>query len=254
MIEAYIHERGVAYNTRRHTGPGVDALNRAATEAAHNAAREVRNQDAASVARKASTAHTPPMLPSPAVTASSSTSTPIAREGTPHTNGSPASNATAGSVPNMQLLQNATPTNFVPSEMLRNFPQSNEASAPTTAMLVAASKTNVPAGLHLVAHLKSVSEGVLNGAHCQNEAVQKLNLPVLATQFPNTFARMMYSSLGPEEEYEPDIEDTEGELFWPGQCARGEGLGWLCLMGRAMINEFGKPLGYKGLAGVVPKP
>lgn len=65
---------------------------------------------------------------------------------------------------------------------------------------------------------------------------------------------MVYSALGPQEEHEPDIEDEEGELFWPGQSSTGEGLGWVCLMGKAMIKEFGKAYTYKGLDGVVPKP
>jgi hypothetical protein len=68
-----------------------------------------------------------------------------------------------------------------------------------------------------------------------------------------TWARIFGSSLLPEEEYEPDFEDEEGELYWPGQCKMGEGLGWLCLMGKAMIQEFGKGIGYKGVEGVIKK-
>jgi len=87
------------------------------------------------------------------------------------------------------------------------------------------------------------------------EVSQKtMTLPVMALHFPGTFARMVHSSLLPHEEHEPDIEDEEGELFWPGGCVTGEGLGWVCLMGKAMISEFGKGYGYRGLDGVVPKP
>jgi len=68
-----------------------------------------------------------------------------------------------------------------------------------------------------------------------------------------TWARIFGSSLLPTEEYEPDFEDEEGELYWPGQCKMGEGLGWLCLMGKAMIKEFGKGIGYKGVEGVIKK-
>ena len=49
-------------------------------------------------------------------------------------------------------------------------------------------------------------------------------------------------------------EDDDGELFWPGQCVTGEGLGWVCLMGRSMVREFGREFGYEGEKGVVEKP
>jgi hypothetical protein len=31
-------------------------------------------------------------------------------------------------------------------------------------------------------------------------------------------------------------------------------LGWVCLVGKAMIKEFGRDIGYVGYDGVVPKP
>ena len=46
------------------------------------------------------------------------------------------------------------------------------------------------------------------------------------------------------------MEDEEGELFWPGQCVTGEGLGWVCLMGRSMLREFGREVGYRGVEGL----
>jgi len=72
--------------------------------------------------------------------------------------------------------------------------------------------------------------------------------------FPITFARIIHSSLKYSEEAEPDIEDEEGELFWPTSAETGQGLGWVCLVGKAMIKEFGKDFGYLGYEGVVPKP
>ena len=50
------------------------------------------------------------------------------------------------------------------------------------------------------------------------------------------------------------LEDEEGELFWPGQLITGGGMGWVCLMGKAMLKEFGRELGYQGLEGIIPKP
>lgn len=86
------------------------------------------------------------------------------------------------------------------------------------------------------------------------ESQRTLTLPIMAKHFPRTFARMMYTSLSASDEIEPDIEDEEGELFWPGQLVAGEGIGWVCTMGKAMIKEFAKGYGYVGLEGVIPKP
>ena len=83
---------------------------------------------------------------------------------------------------------------------------------------------------------------------------ETLTLPILREHFPKTFARMVFSTLAYDEEHEPEFEDEEGELFWPDQCITGEGLGWVCLMGKAMISEFGKEIGYLGKEGIVPKP
>lgn len=121
-------------------------------------------------------------------------------------------------------------------------------------VMEAMGKVTVPVSPHLVQELKNHTSSVLTASGCMNSAQTMLNLPVMARLFPTTFARMMYTSLSANEEHEPDFEDQEGELFWPGQCITGEGLGWVCLMGKAMINEFGKAYGYKGLDGVVPKP
>lgn len=86
------------------------------------------------------------------------------------------------------------------------------------------------------------------------DSQKTLNLPIMSRHFPRTFARMMYSSLSANDEIEPDIEDEEGELFWPTQLVTGEGIGWVCTMGKAMIKEFAKNYGYVGMEGVIPKP
>ena len=65
---------------------------------------------------------------------------------------------------------------------------------------------------------------------------------------------MVQSTLAAEEEFEPDMEDGEGELFWPNQCVTGDGVAWVCLMGRAMTREFGKDIGYLNIHGIIPKP
>lgn len=85
-------------------------------------------------------------------------------------------------------------------------------------------------------------------------AQELLSLRVLAEHYPRTFARMVHSSLGRADETEPDFEDEDGELFWPGSPVTGDGIGWVCLMGKAMIMEFGKDYDYKGVDGAIPKP
>jgi hypothetical protein len=112
----------------------------------------------------------------------------------------------------------------------------------------------VPVAPRLINELKNETMGIQAAAYAMNNSQALLNLPIMARFFPTTFARMISSTLSPNEEHEPDFEDEEGELFWPGQSSTGEGLGWVCLMGKAMIKEFGKAYAYRGLDGVVPKP
>lgn len=92
----------------------------------------------------------------------------------------------------------------------------------------------------------------MNAAGAFEKSQRYLTLPVLAKFYPRTFARVMYTSFGSTDELEPDFEDEEGELFWPGQAMAGEGLGWVCLMGKSMISEFSKRYGYLGIEGVLP--
>jgi hypothetical protein len=88
---------------------------------------------------------------------------------------------------------------------------------------------------------------------CSHLASQHLSITILMRHFPVTWARIAGSSLSADEEHEPDIEDDEGELYWPGQSQIGEGMGWVCLMGKAMVKEFGKGIGYLGIDGVIRK-
>jgi hypothetical protein len=109
-------------------------------------------------------------------------------------------------------------------------------------------------GVQFVQNLKEQTSGTTAASYCMINSQGALNLTTLVRFFPATFARVIYTTLSPTEEHEPDFEDDEGELYWPGQSITGEGLGWVCLLGKAMIKEFGKAYGYRGLDGVVPKP
>ncbi|KAI0675057.1 hypothetical protein C8Q78DRAFT_518222 [Trametes maxima] len=111
----------------------------------------------------------------------------------------------------------------------------------------------IPVNTQFILDRRSQCSGLLAASHQAQSAQQTLNIPVMARHYPRTFARMIYSSLSPQDEHEPDFQDDDGELFWPTQAVTGEGLGWVCLMGMAMVKEFGKEYGYQGVHGVVPR-
>ncbi|KAE9394430.1 hypothetical protein BT96DRAFT_923556 [Gymnopus androsaceus JB14] len=105
---------------------------------------------------------------------------------------------------------------------------------------------------HITAAANTVSASLsLEQLESMNKVASHLNFSSMARQFPRTFARMVHSTLNSSEEHEVDFEDDDGELFWPGQSITGEGLGWLCYMGKAMIREFGEQFQYNGLEGVI---
>lgn len=167
-----------------------------------------------------------------------------ASNATPKMLPSPASSSSAGSA-NSTPLSHGTPNHN--SSNLAPKPSEPKAPLPVDVAVT-------PVGLRFLSHGKAQNQA-LGGASAAMEAAQKyLTLPVLARYFPRTLARMLHTSLSVQEEYEPDFQDEEGELFWPGQLVTGEGLGWVALMGMAMVREFGKEFGYQGIDGVVPRP
>lgn len=220
MIEAFIHQRKVQYAVKGHVERDIN-----------NLVKSLPNpEDLAKAARSAS--NPPPgMLPSPAGTLppSSANSTPT----------NPGNDTPPKSDEGRTHLQPPVPT-----------PQAHAPVLPPAIPVQVDASVPQP----LIRELKDVIEGQNSAAHCMTFAQRHLSLAVLREHFPQTFGRMVYSTLTAEDEHEPDMEDEEGELFWPGQCVTGEGLGWVCLMGRAMLNEFGREAGYTGLTGIIPKP
>jgi hypothetical protein len=182
---------------------------------------------------------TPMMLPSPA-SASSANSTPTMTNRSPTSKNTPNNNLSSSS--SMRAQSGSMPPGT--PQPAPSHPSPNPA---------------LPAKFPLFVHPETITafknqNAAIHAAQwCSHHAAQHLNITILAKHFPMTWARIFGSSLLPEEEYEPDFEDEEGELYWPGQCKLGEGLGWLCLMGKAMIQEFGKGIGYKGVDGVIKK-
>ncbi|TDL26112.1 hypothetical protein BD410DRAFT_716489, partial [Rickenella mellea] len=226
MIEAFIHQRKVQYAVMGHIERDINELVKPLP----------KPEDLAKAARlnisNPSSQRTPPgMLPSPAstMTAPSTNSTPTnPSSGTPNGTPGPSSH-----------VQPPAPSPQLPAPVLPpSVPVTLEASVPQP----------------LIWELKDVIEGQNAASYCMGVAQQYLSLPIIREHFPRSFGRMVYSGLTAQDEYEPDMEDDEGELFWPGQCVTGEGLGWVCLMGRGMVKEFGKDVGYEGATEIIPKP
>ncbi|KAI0695968.1 hypothetical protein C8T65DRAFT_698552 [Cerioporus squamosus] len=216
MMQAFIHGRKLHYRLPAIDYENEKLLNRLRLE--HQ--QELRKQAAVAQAAEAS----PRMLPSPAASStSSSNSTPLGGHGT-----AAAANNVPSNPPAQPQLITLAP-NSVPPHITH--------------------RVNWP----FVCENKAQSGGLRVASDRIGTSQLTLNLPVLFKHFPRTFARMINTSLSPQDEHEPDFQDDECELYWPGQVITGEGLGWVCLMGMSMVKEFGRDYGYEGLNGVVQR-
>lgn len=171
---------------------------------------------AASAPNGANSLATPPMLPSPASMTSSASSTPAGKRA------------------------DEAPT-----------PANKEAERPP-APDIPDKNVFVEMNWFQMRSRKSLTESVIVGWEDMKKSQEYLSLPILAKHYPHTFSRVIHTTLSASEEHEPDIEDEEGELYWPGQLLVG-GIGWVCALGKAMIKEFGKEFGYRGIESVVRK-
>ncbi|KAI0633323.1 hypothetical protein C8Q77DRAFT_1073237 [Trametes polyzona] len=226
MIDAYIHGRKLKYQAAALDRENDQKINRLNIQwKADKAQAQAR---AAAAAQTSGTAGTPNMLPSPASSnsANSSHSTPLAGHGTPGHN--------------------------VPMDV-DSQPDANHGGGGADRLTLPPPHITIPVNTQFIFDRKSQCSGLLFTSHYMQTAQQHLNLAVMARHFPRTLARMMFSTLGPQDEHEPDFQDDDGELFWPPQAVTGEGLGWVCLMGMAMVKEFGKEYGYQGVDGAVPR-
>lgn len=265
MIEAFIRSRTFYYMAKTIIDPELD---RTWTKLKNEMALLSREAEKADLGAPTpgqlpplGSQQTPPMLPSPASIAppSSANSTPIT---TASSGGTPSSNLSSNTLNTSQVSSVASrgvhpaaaTVALLPSHLLQHVPNGSDGRAPTPSMVAAAARASVALGPAMLHGLKEQSTAIIAASYCMDQAQRYLSLPIMARHYPTTFARMMGSSLAAHEEQEPDIEDEEGELLWPTQAVTGEGLGWVCLMGKAMIKELGKDVGYVGLAGVVRKP
>lgn len=248
MLESFIFSRQAFYLSYRQLVHQLDDVvgqtNRAVAEAIAAAEQKQGTEPNSTLLGVKAESSTPQMLPSPASLAPSANSTPTGRAGsTPSTGSSSERNPPPPIV-------NAGPP--IPLALL---PPQFQSGLPVPPYITATANT-VTASFspQLTGAVHDLANYVKTSGNAAKASQDTLTLPIMARCFPRTFARMVHSTLSPNEEHEPDMEDDDGELLWPGQCVNGEGIGWVCLMGQAMIREFGKPYGYKGLAGIVPKP
>ncbi|KAI0730195.1 hypothetical protein C8Q72DRAFT_776575 [Fomitopsis betulina] len=228
LVEAFIHGRKWRFNLQITTRES-DRLMRVLQIHQDAENQRVRHQRQEEEKKAAELEKQVQMLPSPA---SSAGSTPKSVDG---------SSSAAGPT--------ATPT----LGSRRSDPQSLEqrdARPPGHINYEHAALVNINA----VGPFRSQAFGLYEAKKAVDIAGKVITLPIMAKHYPRTFARMVYSSLSINDEHEPDFDDEEGELFWPGQVVGSEGLGWICYMGRAMIKEYAKQYGYKGVDGALPLP
>ncbi|KAI0266869.1 hypothetical protein BC834DRAFT_823223 [Gloeopeniophorella convolvens] len=239
MIEAFIHTRMFVFATKQNADREMDKLMAQARALVENVSAAPGSASGTPLTGAQST---PPMLPSPAsiVATSSANSTPTGR---PSATPNAAGDSSGSAAPPMRPTP--TPANRPPRE------QSFRLGHPPPPV---ANSVTVEISAAFAHTLKSLTKDVTWASHCMRQSQALLTLRTLSDHFPITFTRIIHSSLSHNQEYEPDIEDEEGELFWPGAPSTGEGLGWVCLVGKAMIKEFGRDIGYVGYDGVVPKP
>ncbi|KAJ3480237.1 hypothetical protein NLJ89_g12293 [Agrocybe chaxingu] len=210
MIEAFIQGRQLVFSVRSNLDGAMDKVHDDTAKKIAAAVVGAHEGDRPFAGGLLPNGKAPPMLPSP----SSTNSTPVNRDdGTPST----ASNRPAQAAPNgpprqpPHVYTGSVPHKLLP-ENLRDIP------GPIPQRVIEAMEAvTEPITPTLVQDLKDLTAGYHATAWCTQMAQQTLNLPLLRRCFPNTWARMMHSTLLPTEEHEPDFEDEEGELYWPDQ-------------------------------------
>ncbi|KAI5123907.1 hypothetical protein M0805_005723 [Coniferiporia weirii] len=227
MLEAFTHQRIVRFKL----GPQLEHKNKEYLHDIELAAKA--KQMSSEVSRTAMAKVTPPekSLPSPDTDAASANSTPANPS-----NATPLNPNSENRNDDAKRARNKPPP-----------PRPAENDRASTDGIVQVKQSYVMFAKRLVGSQAAASQ--------EMKASEKtLSLAIMREHFPRTFGRMVCSTLSAEEEYEPDMEDGEGELFWPSQCVTGDGIGWVCLMGRAMVREFGRDIGYTSMDAIIPKP
>ncbi|KAH9830837.1 uncharacterized protein C8Q71DRAFT_323986 [Rhodofomes roseus] len=223
LVEAYIHGRKWRFNLQLTRTDSARLMQR--LQICQDAEDDRRQLKEAQLEKQRAQ-----QLPSPAPSAGS---TPNGLEGT--------------GTPNPATAQ-TTPAPSAPPQKKAQQPEQRERSSQINPA------HTVSVNINTVGPYRSQAWGLYDAKRAVDVAGRLITLPIMAKHFPRTFARMAYSSLSTVDEHEPDFDDEEGELFWPGQVVGSEGLGWICYMGRAMVKEYAKPYRYKGVDGALPLP
>ncbi|KAJ3791031.1 hypothetical protein GGU11DRAFT_753955 [Lentinula aff. detonsa] len=252
MFHAFIHARIVTHSHRK-LRSDLERITEATYQAVNAAITDAASHGSSSLGVKSQS--TPPMLPSPASigATNSANSTPTNRDGTPISSEIRSASTSSSSAINVPPPSSSSSPSG-PSIPLPLLPPEYRTGIPPPHVTAAANSVSAPFNLNQLATVNEVSFSLSVAISEMQTAQTHLNFSIMARHFPRTFARMVHSTLKSTEEHEVDFEDDDGELFWPGQSITGDGLGWLCYMGEAMVQEFGKQFDYKGLKGVVPKP
>ncbi|EPQ57359.1 hypothetical protein GLOTRDRAFT_74095 [Gloeophyllum trabeum ATCC 11539] len=244
MVRAFIESRNALLSSRHYVRYEMGKLAKQGDDTANAEHRRLLNETRESALKNNPAFRhlrdPPTQLPSPAPTANgSASSTPTANraEGTPLQSSIRTPPSSSGSEQPKTMLD------------LDQFVLKSTASPPAILQTI-----TLPLRGNVAKAVSQQAEQLHRAIKNVESYQSKLSLPILAKHFPITFARVIQTTLQQHEEYEPDFEDDEGELFWPGQCINGEGIGWVCLLGRSMIKEFGKDIGYQGYRGFVRLP
>ncbi|KAJ4483281.1 hypothetical protein J3R30DRAFT_3698060 [Lentinula aciculospora] len=251
MFHAFIHARIVTHGQRK-LRSDLERVIEATCQAVNAAIIDAATHGSSLPETKSQS--TPPMLPSPASigATNSANSTPTNRDGTPISSETRVDLISSSSAINTSSLSSSLSSG--PSIPLPFLPPQYRNGIPPSHVTAAANTVSASLNLNQLATVNEISFSLSMAVSEMQAAQNHLNYSMMARHFPRTFARMVHSTLISTEEHEVDFEDDDGELFWPGQSITGDGLGWLCYMGEAMVQEFGKQFDYKGLKGVVPKP
>ncbi|GJE92258.1 hypothetical protein PsYK624_084120 [Phanerochaete sordida] len=225
----YMIEASVLSNKLRESARPIDSDNRALLCRLQKqfVEDEKKSSDKSKSSDGSESLATPPMLPSPASISSN------------------------GSTPPGKKAEETQPT---PAAPRKGMPVALRNPEEVWQDLAVPDKYYTEVNWRQVRARKSESEGILGMMQCLTLAQDLFNLPMLAKLYPRTYKRILNTTFTATDEFHPDIEDEQGELFWPGQVmVNSGGVAWYCAVGKAMLKELGRENGYRGIDGAIDR-